>query len=87
MQPAPATSGVTLKLNRDQLDALRKAHDIKSESELARLIGVERSTLWRVSNGDVAPSAGFIARVMVAFPTARMDLLFEVERVAKAVAS
>jgi transcriptional regulator with XRE-family HTH domain len=86
MQPAPATSEVTLRLNREQLDKLRKAHGIESESELARRIGVERSTLWRVSNGEASPSPAFIARVMVAFPTAQMGLLFEVQRVLKETA-
>lgn len=87
MQSATATQNeVTLRLNRERLDGLRRAHGIESEAELARRIGVDASTLWRVSRGDVAPSASFIARVMVAFPAATMGDLFEVDRIPRAVA-
>lgn len=79
MQPVHATSGVTLRLNRVKLDELRRAHGINSEAELARRIGVDAATLWRVSNGN-APGPTFIARVMVAFPAARMDDLFAVAK-------
>lgn len=65
-------------LNRAKLDELRRANDIASEAELARLIGVSSETLWRVSNGKTYPSNGFIARVMLAFPHAAMSSLFEV---------
>lgn len=81
MQPAHATqASPTLRLNRPKLDELRRAHGITSEAELARRIGVDAATLWRVSNSEGAPSAAFIARVMVAFPAARMDDLFSVVR-------
>lgn len=81
MQPVHATSsGVTLRLNRVKLDELRRAHGITSEAELARRIGVDAATLWRVSNAESAPGPTFIARVMVAFPTARMDDLFSVTK-------
>lgn len=73
-----------LVLNRPKLNELRRAHGIESEAELARTIGVERTTLWRISEGKVQPSPEFIARVMVAFPSARMDDLFSVQRVAAA---
>lgn len=87
MQPVHATSAsVTLRLNREKLDELRRAHGIKSEAELSRRIGVDAATLWRVSNGESAPGPTFIARVMVAFPTARMDDLFQVAQPTMAVA-
>lgn len=69
-----------LVLNRDKLDELRRAHGIDSEAELARRIGVNPSTLWRVSEGIVQPSPVFVARVMLAFPAARMDDLFSAHR-------
>ncbi|WP_137843816.1 helix-turn-helix transcriptional regulator [Microbacterium sp. 2FI] len=82
MQPTPATpTDVALVLNREKLDDLRRAHGIATEAELARRIGVNPSTLWRVSNGEVQPSTPFIARVLLAFPSARMDDLFRAERV------
>lgn len=65
-------------LNRSKLDELRRANGIQSEAELARILGVSPTTLWRVSNREVAPSNGFIARVLLAFPHASMASLFEV---------
>lgn len=73
---------VALTLNRSTLDQLRKAHGIKTEAELARRIGVDPSTLYRISVGEVQPSPGFIARVKLAFPMASLDSLFSAERVA-----
>jgi transcriptional regulator with XRE-family HTH domain len=72
---------VLLALNRSKLDELRRAHGIKTEAELARRIGVDPSTLYRISIGDVQPSPGFIARVKLAFPMASLDSLFSATRV------
>jgi DNA-binding XRE family transcriptional regulator len=72
-------------LVRSKLDELRKANGIETESEMARIIGVNPATLWRVSRGEPV-SGSFIARVMIAFPHASMDQLFKVED-AKALAS
>ena len=81
MQTSHASQGEpVLVLNRQKLDDLRRAHGIDTEAELARRIGVNPSTLWRVSQGEVQPSHVFVARVMLAFPTARMDDLFSARR-------
>lgn len=79
MQPSntDATSP-TIVLRRKKLDALRRANGIDTESELARIIGVSPTTLWRVSKGEVEPSAGFIARTLLAFPHTTFANLFEV---------
>lgn len=68
-----------IRLNRPELDRLRKAKGIGSEAELARRIGVSVTTLWRISRGEVQPSSTFIARVMVAFPGVRIDRMFSAE--------
>lgn len=68
-------------LNRSKLDELGRAHDIRSEAALARLIGVEPSTLWRASKGRPV-STDFMARVKIAFPKASLDTLFEAREVA-----
>lgn len=82
MQTAHASdeAPAQIVLNRQKLNELRRAHGIDTDAELARKIGVERTTLWRISEGKVQPSSEFIARVMVAFPSARIDDLFSVQR-------
>jgi DNA-binding XRE family transcriptional regulator len=69
--PAPA-----LVLNRDRLSQLRKAHGIESEAELARVIGVNFTTLYRVSENRTVPSNEFIAKVLSTFPAIRFEELF-----------
>lgn len=64
-------------LNRAKLDELRKANGIDTESDLARIIGVDPATLWRLSRG-AAVSGSFIARVKLAFPHVPMDQMFSV---------
>lgn len=84
MQPVPtaATPKVAIVLNRAKLDELRQAHNIPTEAELARRIGVTPETLWRVSRGETYPSNAFMARVRLAFPAASLDSLFSVREVA-----
>lgn len=82
MKVSTSEEGPRIVLNRKNLDALRRANGIETEAELARIIGVTPSTLWRVSKGEVAPSQAFIARVLVAFPHAQFATLFAVERTA-----
>lgn len=80
-------SAPAIALRRDKLDELRRANGIDSEAELARIIGVSPTTLWRISRGDVVPSHGFIARTLLAFPHAKFETLFEVVRPAAMAAA
>lgn len=66
-------------LNRPGLDRLRKAHGIESEADLARVIGIDPVTLYRVSTGRTLPSNSFMAKVATAFPAAKFDQLFTLE--------
>jgi hypothetical protein len=77
VSPSGSTSGPTLALNVEKLDELRRANDIGSDAKLARLIGVDTSTLFRVRNGQT-PSTRFIAGVKIAFPTVSLDALFNI---------
>lgn len=72
---APATAKATLGINRPRLDELRRAHGIQSESELARLLGVDYSTLHRVSTGKTTPSNAFLTGLKLAFPLCSLDEL------------
>jgi DNA-binding XRE family transcriptional regulator len=69
-----------MRLNVMKLNELRKAHELESNVDLARLLGVDTATLHRVMKGDVAPSSVFIARVKLAFPSVSIDSLFYVDR-------
>ena len=71
-----------LVLKLDKLHELRRAHGIVSDADFARAIGVDATTLYRVTSGRTAPSNAFMARLVLAFPTAKLDALFEVKRVA-----
>lgn len=82
MKDSSLEEGPRITLNREGLDALRRASGISTEAELARIIGVSPTTLWRVSEGKVTPSSEFIARTLVAFPHTQFALLFSVERAA-----
>ncbi|ROP78290.1 DNA-binding XRE family transcriptional regulator [Frigoribacterium sp. PhB107] len=66
----------TLALNVSKLRELGRAHDITTDAELARTIGVDPTTLYRITTGRVSPSGTFVAQVKVAFPSASLDALF-----------
>lgn len=79
MQPQPTPAKPRqLALNRPMLDSLRNAHGIESEADLARHIGVDPATLYRISTGRTKPSNEFMAGIKGAFPLARLDDLFSV---------
>ncbi len=65
-------------MNRERLDHLRRAHGIGSDAELARVIGVDPVTLWRVREGKVTASNEFLTKVAIAFPNVSFDHLFVV---------
>lgn len=67
-------------IDLERLDALRVAHGIPSDSELARRIGVDPSTLMRIRQGKVVASNEFLAKVATAFPHISKDDLFHIVR-------
>ncbi|MDY0891837.1 helix-turn-helix transcriptional regulator [Frigoribacterium sp. CFBP9030] len=82
MQATPtAARPAAVRLNRQKLDELRRAHGISTEAELARVIGVDTATLWRASSKS-PPSNAVIAKILIAFPAADFRSLFVVEAAA-----
>lgn len=75
------SSPVRITITRDRFEALKSAHGITSDQELAEKIGVNKATLYRVREGKTTPSAEFLARVVSAFPQASLDHLFTLVRV------
>lgn len=70
--------GAYLTLNLERLDALKEAHGIKSDVELAKRLDVHLTTLIRVRSGQSKASAEFLGKVADAFPNASLDALFQV---------
>lgn len=56
----------TLKIKPGLIKRLRVIRDIPSDEHMARLIGVERSTLSRIDKGG-APSGAFMAQFCETF--------------------
>ena len=74
-----ASGEVAFVLNRPKLDELRRANGIESEGDLARIIGVNPATLYRVTQGLTRPSSAFMARMKLAFPYVPVETLFRLE--------
>lgn len=68
-----------LALNLSKLHELRRANGIRSEADLARKLGVNPSTLYRVTSGLTTPSNEFIAGLKLAFPLCSLDDLLVLE--------
>lgn len=62
-----------LAVNIAKVHELRRASGDISESELARRIGVNPATLYRVMTGRTAPSNEFIAGLKSVFPLCSLD--------------
>jgi transcriptional regulator with XRE-family HTH domain len=71
------TRSLHLTINADRLNTLSRAHGISTDAELARVIGVNPATLYRVREGKTVASNEFLAKVADAFPNASLDHLFE----------
>lgn len=69
-------SSPTIQIRPGILADLRELRRIPSEEAQARLIGVDRKTLYRVSEGST-PSPAFIAATIIAFRLP-FDALFHV---------
>ncbi len=73
-----STRPTHIAVDSDRLDSLRIAHGISSNAELARIIGVDRSTLLRVREGKTIASNEFLAKLATAFPFISKDDLFKI---------
>jgi len=69
-----------LMLNLDKLNELRRAHELDSNTEFAKLLGIDAATLYRITSGRTEPSSRVIARIKLAFPSVALDSLFYVDR-------
>lgn len=68
----------TLVLRKDKFDAYRRLVGLETDVSLARRIGVDPTTVYRVLNGKTAMSARFIAGIVDVFGAELFPDLFEV---------
>jgi transcriptional regulator with XRE-family HTH domain len=68
----------TLAVNLDGLKRLCKRAIIEDDQELARRIGVDGATVYRVLKGKNAPSARFIAGALQTFGHSWFNELFRI---------
>jgi transcriptional regulator with XRE-family HTH domain len=68
----------TLVLRGDNLNKYRRLAGLHTDASLARRIGVDPTTVYRVLNGRTVPSARFIAGIVEAFGADLFSDLFEV---------
>jgi hypothetical protein len=75
MHSTPASA---IRLRTEQFRRRARLHGLDTDTALAAHLGINRSTLFRMLNGDAAPGEKFMAQVLAAFPELRFEDLFEV---------
>lgn len=76
---APAAAGITLKTGA--LDKLMAKRKIDGVVHLAEILGLHRTTVWRVMEGQARPGTPFIAACISQLGV-RFEDLFTIEDVA-----
>jgi predicted DNA-binding transcriptional regulator AlpA len=72
--PAPKT----LRFRAVQARLFCNARGLTSDPAIAKAVGLERTTIYRLMCGDAAPSETSIAAFLSAFPEQRFEDFFEV---------
>lgn len=65
-----------LILKTAQMLKVMRRHNLNGAADLAREIGMHRTTTWRVLTGKTWPSVDFADKVLDAFPDSSFDDLF-----------
>lgn len=76
----PTRERPTVVLNRAGFDAAMARHGDTSIVAFAARAGISRATVHRVRSGQTVPGEEFIAAALAAFPQARFEDLFTVQR-------
>jgi transcriptional regulator with XRE-family HTH domain len=66
---------LAIKLKVEEFEKRQKIKGL-TDTELAELMEVNRSQIWRVKRGENHPGENFIAGALKAFPEASFDDLF-----------
>ena len=75
MHSTPASA---IRLRPEQFRRRARLNGLETDTALAAHIGINRSTLFRMLNGDAAPGEKFMAQVLAAFPGLKFEDIFEV---------
>jgi len=70
--------GAVIRLRAEQFRQHARRQGLKSDSASAAYLGMNRSTVRRVLNGEITPGERMIAAALAAFPELTFDDLFEV---------
>jgi len=76
-----STTQPSLAVRWDMVNALRETHQLETDASLAAAMGIDQSTVSRVTNGKQQPGPRFMAAMCLALG-ATLDNLFKVERTA-----
>ena len=68
----------SVRFRTAQFRRLAEAKGHSTDSELAILTGLDRTTMFRLMKGDISPGERIIANVLLAFPDRRFEDFFEV---------
>lgn len=64
-----------IKLNREAFEKYQKEKGL-NDTELAKIMGINRTQIWRVKEGHNEPGKDFIVGALRAFPEASFEELF-----------
>lgn len=68
----------SVRFRTAQFRRLAEAKGHRTDMELASLTGLDRTTMFRLMKGEIAPGERIIANVLLAFPDRRFEDFFEV---------
>lgn len=81
--PVPLHTVPTLRIDLEFLEILKRRAGIRSNHELARLIGIDPSTFSRIVNGKTSPGLSTVVAMVNQFGTGIFPFLFIVEERAR----
>lgn len=67
-----------IRLRAEEFHRRAQKAGLTSDTDIAERLGMNRTTVWRVLDGSIAPGERFIAAVLAAFPRIRFAEVFEV---------
>lgn len=69
-----------IKINREVFEKYQKDKGL-NDTELAKIMGINRTQVWRVKEGHNEPGKDFIVGTLKAFPEATFEELFFIPEV------